>query len=268
MEEMRAQARALRRRDHRRATSRPSICRSDRSASTVGEDGVHRRRADSRHRRVGEVARPRRRQEALGPRRLDVRDLRRLLLQGPADRGRRRRRHGDGGSDLSVEAGDDGHRDPSPRHAARLEGDAGQGARRIANISFIWNTEVIDIKDVEKGEVTSLVLKNLQTGEAASWPSTACSSPSATSRTPSSSPGQLDARRERLHRDARRHAHERAGRVRGRRRAGSRLSAGGDRCRIRLHGGDRCGAFLVRARARRERRTVSTGQLSCQSSDS
>ncbi len=31
-------------------------------------------------------------------------------------------------------------------------------------ISFIWNTEVVDIKDVDKGEVTALVLKNLQTG--------------------------------------------------------------------------------------------------------
>jgi thioredoxin reductase (NADPH) len=38
-------------------------------------------------------------------------------------------------------------------------------AASIANISFIWNTEVVDIKDVEKGAVTSLVLKNLKTGE-------------------------------------------------------------------------------------------------------
>jgi thioredoxin reductase (NADPH) len=38
-------------------------------------------------------------------------------------------------------------------------------AASIANISFIWNTEVIDIHDVEKGEVTSLVLKNLVTGD-------------------------------------------------------------------------------------------------------
>ena len=34
----------------------------------------------------------------------------------------------------------------------------------IPNISFLWNTEVVDIKDVEKGEVTSLVLRNTQTG--------------------------------------------------------------------------------------------------------
>jgi thioredoxin reductase (NADPH) len=38
-------------------------------------------------------------------------------------------------------------------------------AASIANISFIWNTEVIDIKDLEKGAVTSLVLRNNQTCE-------------------------------------------------------------------------------------------------------
>jgi thioredoxin reductase (NADPH) len=33
------------------------------------------------------------------------------------------------------------------------------------NVSFVWNTEVVDIKDPAKGEVTALVLKNNQTGE-------------------------------------------------------------------------------------------------------
>lgn len=37
-------------------------------------------------------------------------------------------------------------------------------AMSMPNISFIWNTEVIDIKDIDKGEVTALVLKNTQTG--------------------------------------------------------------------------------------------------------
>jgi thioredoxin reductase (NADPH) len=37
-------------------------------------------------------------------------------------------------------------------------------ARSMPNISFIWNTEVVDIKDIDKGEVTSLVLKDTQTG--------------------------------------------------------------------------------------------------------
>ena len=36
-------------------------------------------------------------------------------------------------------------------------------AMSMPNIKWIWNTEVIDIKDVSKGEVTSLVLRNLDT---------------------------------------------------------------------------------------------------------
>jgi thioredoxin reductase (NADPH) len=38
-------------------------------------------------------------------------------------------------------------------------------ARSMSNIRWIWNTEVIDIKDVTKGEVTGLVLRNLVTHE-------------------------------------------------------------------------------------------------------
>lgn len=34
-----------------------------------------------------------------------------------------------------------------------------------ANISFVWNTEVVDIRDLERGEVTALVLRNSVTGE-------------------------------------------------------------------------------------------------------
>jgi thioredoxin reductase (NADPH) len=37
-------------------------------------------------------------------------------------------------------------------------------AMATANISFVWNTEVTDINDLQKGEVTSLVLHNNQTG--------------------------------------------------------------------------------------------------------
>ncbi len=32
------------------------------------------------------------------------------------------------------------------------------------NISFLWNTEVVDIKDLDQGKVTSLVLRDTQTG--------------------------------------------------------------------------------------------------------
>jgi thioredoxin reductase (NADPH) len=38
-------------------------------------------------------------------------------------------------------------------------------AMSIPNIRFVWNTEVADIKDPAKGEVTALVLRHTQTGE-------------------------------------------------------------------------------------------------------
>ena len=38
-------------------------------------------------------------------------------------------------------------------------------AMLMSNISFVWNTDVVDIKDIDKGEVTSLVLRNNKTGE-------------------------------------------------------------------------------------------------------
>ncbi|HXG89284.1 MAG TPA: thioredoxin-disulfide reductase [Vicinamibacterales bacterium] len=43
-------------------------------------------------------------------------------------------------------------------------------AKSTANIKWIWHTEVIDIKDVTKGEVTGLVLRNLQTGVVSDLP--------------------------------------------------------------------------------------------------
>jgi thioredoxin reductase (NADPH) len=38
-------------------------------------------------------------------------------------------------------------------------------AMSMPNISFIWNTEVVDIKDLDQGKVTSLVLRDTRTGE-------------------------------------------------------------------------------------------------------
>ena len=43
-------------------------------------------------------------------------------------------------------------------------------AKSMPNIKWIWNTEVIDIKDITKGEVTSLVLRNLETKETSELP--------------------------------------------------------------------------------------------------
>jgi thioredoxin reductase (NADPH) len=43
-------------------------------------------------------------------------------------------------------------------------------ARSLANINFVWNTEVVDIKDVTQGSVTGLVLRNLITRETSELP--------------------------------------------------------------------------------------------------
>jgi thioredoxin reductase (NADPH) len=43
-------------------------------------------------------------------------------------------------------------------------------AKATPNIKWIWNTEVIDIKDVEKGEVTTVVLRNVDTKETSELP--------------------------------------------------------------------------------------------------
>jgi thioredoxin reductase (NADPH) len=38
-------------------------------------------------------------------------------------------------------------------------------AMSTPNISFIWNSEVVDIKDLDQGKVTSLILRDTKTGE-------------------------------------------------------------------------------------------------------
>jgi thioredoxin reductase (NADPH) len=43
-------------------------------------------------------------------------------------------------------------------------------AASIENISFIWNTEVIDVEDAARGEVTKLILKNVKTCETSELP--------------------------------------------------------------------------------------------------
>lgn len=43
-------------------------------------------------------------------------------------------------------------------------------ALSLANVRWKWNSEVIDIKDVTKGEVTGLVLRDVQTGETSELP--------------------------------------------------------------------------------------------------
>ena len=64
------------------------------------------------------------------PRRVDVRDLRRVLLPGPEDRGGRRGRLRARGGDLPHPVRRDGHRHPPPQGAAGLEDHAGPGLRQ------------------------------------------------------------------------------------------------------------------------------------------
>jgi thioredoxin reductase (NADPH) len=43
-------------------------------------------------------------------------------------------------------------------------------ARSMPNVKWIWNTEVTDIKDIAKGEVTSVTLRNVETKETSELP--------------------------------------------------------------------------------------------------
>ena len=184
------------------------------------------------------MARHRIRSQAVGPRRVHLRHVRRLFLPRQADRRRRRRRLGDGGSDLPHQVRVEGHRHPPPRHAARVEDHAGQGVRE-PKIDFVWDSEVVEVADRAtraRSPASSSAIS--RPGSAASWPSTACSLPSATRRTRRSSRARSSSIR-RLHHHPRRHADEHPGRVRRWRRPGSRLSAGGHSRRFGLHGGHR-----------------------------
>ncbi|CAA9574076.1 MAG: Thioredoxin reductase, partial [uncultured Thermomicrobiales bacterium] len=87
--------------------------------------GVPRQGDDRRHRGVGPLVGTRVRGAPARSRRLVVRHLRRGVLPGQGDRGRRWRRHGDGGGDLSDAARLQGDDHPPPRSAPRLAHYAG-----------------------------------------------------------------------------------------------------------------------------------------------
>ena len=76
---------------------------------------------DHRHRRLGAVARARERDPTARSWRVGLRDLRRLLLQGPRDRRDRWRRHGPRGGDVPHPLRHQGAPAPSARHVPRLE---------------------------------------------------------------------------------------------------------------------------------------------------
>ena len=79
--------------------------------------GAHGDRGD---RRLRAVARARIRAATAGPRRLGLRDVRRRLLPRQGDRGRRRRRLGDGGGALPDALRHEGHDRPPPERVPRV----------------------------------------------------------------------------------------------------------------------------------------------------
>ena len=123
-------------------------------AAVHGQDrataSITSRALDHRDRRVGAAARPAVRAGADRPRRLDLRDLRRLLLPRQADRRRRRRRLGDGRGDLPDRFASHVtvvHRRDTLRASKIMQDKAFANPK----ISFEWNTEVDDINDARQG---------------------------------------------------------------------------------------------------------------------
>ena len=217
---------------------------------TTSDAEYHAAVAHHRDRRVGAAARAAIRARAHRPRRVDVRDLRRLLLPRQADRGRRRRRLGDGGSDLPDPVRLEGHRRPSPRHAARVEDHAGQGDRQPEDRVQLEHRSRGRSLDGGKGEVTR------HRPAQHSRPASVRQLPVdgvfvAIGHTPNTAlfKGQLemDANGYIITHDGTQD--QRARRVRLRRRAGSHLSPGDHGGRLGLHGGDRCGAVSRRVAA-------------------
>ena len=79
------------------------------------------------------------------------------FFRGQADRGRRRRRFGDGRSDLPDALRLARHRRPPPRHAARVEDHAGQGVRQPEDLVRVEHRGRRDQRPGRKGEVTAMV---------------------------------------------------------------------------------------------------------------
>ena len=113
-------------------SQRPFRLEGDRGA-------VHVRCAGHRNRRHGEIPGPAVRAALPRPRRLGLRDLRRVLLQEPEGRSRRRRQHRRRGSAVPVEHRLARHARASARHAARGKDPAGSPVRaRARRQGAIW----------------------------------------------------------------------------------------------------------------------------------
>ena len=134
----------------------------------IGELGrdLHRRRADHRHRRPGEMAEPAGRAGIQGLRRLGLRHLRRLLLQEPRGGGDRRRQQRRRGGALPHPFRQQGDADPSPRLASVPRRSCSTGSLPIRRSAVIWDTIVEDVlgKVGPPPSVTGVKLRNVHTG--------------------------------------------------------------------------------------------------------
>ena len=144
----------------------PSICRR----APFHDHDRRRRRSHARTVIIAtgasaQAARAAVRARADGPRRLDLRDLRRLLLPRQADRRRRRRRLGARGSDVPHALRVARHGRPPARHAARVEDHAGQGVRatRRSRSSGTPRSSTCTTSRSGRGDA-ACTLRNLKTG--------------------------------------------------------------------------------------------------------
>ena len=149
---------------------------------------LHLRRPDHRHRRTGALARPAVRGEIQGIRRVGLRHLRRLLLQGQEGGGGRRRQYRRRGGAVPDQLRREGHGRASARQFSRREDHAGAPVQ-----------EPQDRGGLELGARRGVGHRRPQDGDwrqaaechdrrdLARSASTACSSPSAMCRRPSSS---------------------------------------------------------------------------------
>ena len=119
---------------------------------------------------------------ALRPRRLVVRDLRRLLLPRPGHRRRRRRRLRDRGGDLPDPVRPNGHARPPPRRAARLQDHAGARVRQRRRSSSPGTPRSPTIHGDDQGSAGVTLRDTVDRRGARRSTSPACSSRSATTR--------------------------------------------------------------------------------------
>ena len=196
-------------------------------------DTYQRPRGDPRHGLGLPRARPAPREGALRPRRLLVRDLRRLLLPRPGHRRRRRRRLRDRGGHLPDPVRPHGHRSSTaatscaPPRSCRARLRRPQDPLRLEHRGRRRSTAT-----------TSSPASPCATpspARPASSPSPACSSPSATTRAPSCVTGQVDLDDDGyVLVDAPLHPHQPARRLRLRRPRRPHLPPGDHRRRHRL----------------------------------